>query len=190
MDLLLVTDNLDNLQPITMAVAEAGHRIVKNVGPHDEASSYIEQCHPDGMIVISDEMDRDTLREMRAVIEKKSLPIVVLTRDSTDESIDAAVSAGATAYVVDCSETSRIGSLLRVAQSRYKEQQALHKELTDTRNALEERKQIEKAKGIIMKQKKLTEDEAYKAMRTLAMNRNRRIGEVAEQIISAAEVLV
>lgn len=190
MNLILVADNLDNSQTVIMAAAAAGHHIVKQVGPNDEANSYLETFNPDGMIVISDEMDRATLREMRAVIARKPMPIIVLTRDSTESSIAAAVKAGASAYVVDCADTSRIGSLLRVAQTRFKEQQSLHKELEDTRNALQARKLIDKAKGIIMKQKRLSEDEAYKAMRKLAMNHNRRIGEIAEQIIAASEVLV
>ena len=91
---------------------------------------------------------------------------------------------------MDCSDTGRIDLLLKVAQTRFKEQQSLHKELQDTKNALEARKLIDRAKGIIMKQKSLSEDEAYKAMRKLAMNHNRRIGEIAEQIIAASEVLV
>lgn len=84
-----------------MAVAAAGYRVVKEVGPNDEASRYVRQYDPDGIIVISDEMDRETLREMRAVMATNPLPIVVLTRDSSPASIDAAVKAGATAYVVD-----------------------------------------------------------------------------------------
>ena len=70
------------------------------------------------------------------------------------------------------------------------EQQRLKTELSQTKNALYERKNVEKAKGIIMKTKNLSEDQAYNAMRKLAMNHNKRMGEVAEQIISAAEVLV
>lgn len=190
MDLILVADNLDNIQPVMMAAAAAGHRIVKQVGPNDEVSSYLSELSPEGMIVISDEMDRATLREMRAVVVKQPMPIVVLTRDSSETAIDAAVKAGASAYVVDCSDTSRIGSLLRVAQTRFREQQTLHKELEETKNALQARKLIDKAKGIIMKQKSLSEDEAYKAMRKLAMNHNRRIGDIAEQIIAASEVLL
>jgi response regulator NasT len=97
---------------------------------------------------------------MRAVTTASPLPIVVLTRDSSTTSIDAAVKAGATAYVVDCADTRRIGSLLRVAQTRFKEQQLLRKELDETKNALDERKHIEKAKGIIMQQKNLSEEQA------------------------------
>ena len=190
MDLFLVTDNMENSQAVVTAAAQAGHCVVKSVGPEDEASSYFEQYQPDGMVVISYEIDRAMLREMRAIMKKKPMPIVVLTRDSSEVSIDATVKAGASAYVVDCFEINRIGSLLQVAQSRFNEQQALHKELSDTKNALEERKLIEIAKGIIMKQKNMSEDEVYKAMRKLAMDRNLRMGELAQQIIAAAEVLI
>ena len=190
MNLILVTDNLDNSIGLVLAAATEGYRVVKQVGPHDEANSYIEQYHPDGMIVVSDEMDRETLREMRTVTANNPLPIVVLTRDSKESSIDLAVRAGASGYVIDCDDVSRIGSLMRVAQTRFKEQQLLHKELHDAKSALSERKQVEKAKGIIMKQKSMSEDEAYKAMRKLAMNHNKRMGDIAGQIIAAAEVLI
>ena len=190
MNLILVADNLDNTVGLVLAAAAEGLRVVKQVGPHDEANSYIEQYHPDGMIVVSDEMDRETLREMRAVTASNPLPMVVLTRDSKESSIDAAVRAGASAYVVDCADTSRIGSLMRVAQTRFKEHQLLHKELHDAKSALSERKQIDKAKGLIMKQKNFSEDEAYSAMRKLAMNHNKRIGDIAGQIIAASEVLL
>jgi response regulator NasT len=83
-----------------------------------------------------------------------------------------------------------LSSLLGVARARFDEQQRLKKELSMTKNALQERKSVEKAKGIIMKSKSLSEDQAYRAMRRLAMNHNKRIGEIAKQIISASEVLV
>ena len=81
-------------------------------------------------------------------------------------------------------------SLLEVAKARFDEQQRLKKELLQTRSALQDRKCIEKAKGIIMSSRNLSEDQAYQALRKLAMNRNKRLGEIAEQIISASEVLV
>ncbi len=190
MDLILVADCLDNSQPLLRAASNAGYRILKLIGPNDEANSYVETLRPDAMIIVSDEIDRPILREMRAISQKRPTPMLVFTRDSQPESIDAAVKAGASAYVVDCSDPDRLGSLLDVAEARFEEQQRLKKELLRTKNALQERKSVERAKGIIMKSKRLSEDEAYKAMRKLAMNHNKRMGEIAEQIISASEVLV
>jgi response regulator NasT len=190
MDLILVADCLDSSQPLLRVASKAGYRILKLIGPNDEACRYVETLCPDAMIIVSDEIDRPILREMRAVTERKPTPMLVFTRDSEPESIDLAVKAGATAYVVDCNDPARLSSLLGVAQARFDEQQRLKKELLHTKNALQERKSVEKAKGIIMKSKRLSEDQAYKAMRKLAMNHNKRMGEIAEQIISASEVLV
>lgn len=190
MDLILVADSLDSSQPLLRSASRAGYRILKLVGPNDGVSRYVESLRPDAMIIVSDEMDPRILREMQAVTEKRPTPMLVFTRDSAAESIDRSVRAGATAYVIDCNDPARLCSLLGVARARFKEQQRLRKELIMTKHALQERKVVERAKGIIMKSKSLSEDQAYTAMRKLAMNRNKRIGEIAEQIVSASEVLV
>lgn len=190
MNLILVADSLDSSQPLLRVASRVGHRILKLIGPGDEASRYVDSLCPDAMIIVSDEIDRPMLREMQSISEKRPTPMLVFTRDSDPESIDYAVKAGATAYVVDCNDPERLGALLSVAKARFEEQQRLRKELMQTKNALQERKSVEKAKGIIMKSKSLSEDQAYKAMRKLAMNHNKRMGEIAEQIISASEVLV
>lgn len=190
MDLILVADCLDSTQPLLRVASKSGYRILKLIESNDDASRYVESLHPDAVIYVSDEIDRMLLRQMRAVSNRQPVPMVVFTRDSTPESINLAVSAGATAYVIDCNDPERLGSLLGVAKARFEQQQRLKAELLQTKNALSERKSVEKAKGIIMKSKRLSEDQAYGAMRKLAMNHNKRIGEIAEQIISAAEVLV
>jgi len=190
MDLILVADSLNSSQPLLRVASRAGHRIVKLIGPNDEASRHVTSLCPDAMIIVSDEIDRAILREMKAVSINRPTPMLVFTRDADPESIDQAVRAGATAYVVDCDDPERLDTLMDVAKARFVEQQRLQKELLNTKNALHERKSVEKAKGIIMKSKSLSEDQAYTAMRKLAMNNNKRIGEIAEQIISASEVLV
>lgn len=190
MDLILVADCLDSSQPLLRAASKSGNRILKLIGNNDEASRYVKSLCPDAMIIVSDEIDRSVLREMRAVSETRPTPMLVFTRDSQPDSIDSAVKAGATAYVVDCNDPERLGSLLGVAKARFEQQQQLKQELRQTKNALQERKIVEKAKGIVMKSKSLSEDQAYKAMRKLAMNHNKRMGEIAEQIISASEILV
>lgn len=190
MDLILVADCLDRSQPLLRAASKAGYRILKLIGPRDDAGKYVESLRPDALLIVSGEIDGVILRGMEAVTEKRPTPMLVFTGDSRPLSINSAVKAGATVYVVDCSDPERLTSLLEVARSRFDEQQMLKKELSQTKNALLDRKRIEKAKGIIMKTKELSEDQAYTAMRKLAMNQNKRIGEVAEQIISASEVLV
>jgi response regulator NasT len=190
MDLILVTDGSDNALPLLKVAEKSGYRIVKLIDSSDDASKHVKSLRPDVLIVVSEEIDRLLLRQMKAITAKQPLPMVIFTGDSNPGSIDAAVKAGASTYVVDCNDPERLGSLLDVARSRFEEQQRLQKELLQTKIALSDRKNVEKAKGIIMKTKSVSEDQAYNAMRKLAMNHNKRIGEIAEQIISASEVLV
>ncbi len=190
MDIIIVADSLDSSQPLLHIAARQGYRVLKLIGPNDEAAGYVQTMQPDVLIFISDELDRQELREMRSVGEKRPTPILVFTRDGRQESIDAAVKAGASAYVVDCADPERLSTLIGVAQARFREHSRLKKELNDSKTALMERKTIEKAKGIVMKTKRVSEDQAYSAIRKLAMNKNKRIGDIAEQIISASELLV
>lgn len=190
MDLILVADSLDSTQPLLKVASAAGYCILKLIESNDDASRYVASLRPDAVIFVSDEVDRMLLRQMRAISEKKPTPIILFTRDSTSASIDATVKAGVSVYVVDCNDLGRLSSLIGVAKARFEEQQRMQKELKDTKSALQDRKRVERAKGIIMKSKSVDEDEAYKAMRKLAMNHNKRIGEIAEQIISASEVLL
>jgi len=190
MDLILVADCLDSAQPLLKVASKSGYQIMKLIKSNVDASRYVESLRPDALIVVSDVIDRLLLRQMKAVTAKQPVPMVVFTHDSNPGSIDAAVKAGASTYVIDCHDPERLGSLLGVAKARFDEQQSLKKELLQTKIALSDRKNVEKAKGIIMKSKSVSEDQAYNAMRKLAMNHNKRLGEIAEQIISASEVLV
>ena len=190
MDLILVADCLDSTRPLLKVASKAGYRIMKLIESNDDASHYVTSLRPDVLIFVSDEIDRMLLHQMRAVTDKQPTPMIVFTRDAQSASINAAVKAGTSTYVVDCHEPERLGSLIGVARARFEEQQRLKNELMQTKNALNEHKSVEKAKGIIMQTKSVSEDQAYNALRKLAMNHNKRIGEVAEQVISAAEVLV
>ena len=115
---------------------------------------------------------------------------MLLTADCSADAIGKAIKAGVNAYVAACSEPARIGHLLEVARARFAETRAMRAELEATRNLLAERKRIERAKGILMKSRKLEEDAAYHLLRKLAMDRNKRLGEIADQIIDTADLLL
>ena len=190
MDLVVITDCIDKSQSLLQYASGNGYRIAKLVGCKDEASRYVSSLKPDALIVICEEVNGNVLREMQLISKTMPLPVLVFTGDSRSASIDAAVKAGASAYVVNCEDPTRLGALIDVAKARFTEQHNLKIELTKTKYALQERKRIEKAKGIVMKMRSISEEQAYDAMRKLAMSNNKRIGEIAEQIISASEVLV
>jgi response regulator NasT len=116
-------------------------------------------------------------------------PIVMFTQDQDRTMIREALKAGVTAYVVDGLSAERIRPIMDVAVARFEQSQALHQELQEARATLAERKVIERAKGILMQQRGCSEDEAYRLLRKAAMDGNKRLAEVAEQLIAMIKLL-
>ena len=113
----------------------------------------------------------------------------MFTGDAEDSAIRAALKAGVSAYIVDGIAPNRLDPIMRVAIERFESDQRLRAELEDARTRLAERKAIERAKGILMKQRAISEDEAFAALRSLAMQRGVRLGEIAQQVIDVAALL-
>ena len=119
-------------------------------------------------------------------------PIVLFTRDARSDSIRDAVHAGVSAYEVyvgDGFAPEHVAPILDAALARFEELQSVRAELAQTKSKLSERKLIDRAKGILMKEKKLPEEEAYRLLRKLAMDRSAPMGTVAEQVITYAKLL-
>ena len=107
----------------------------------------------------------------------------------TQHQTKAAVEAGVSAYVVDGLQAERIKPVIDTAIARFQVLRQMRTELAETRRALEERKVIDRAKGLLMKAKGISEDEAYALLRNTAMNQNRRVAEVAEALVTASGLL-
>lgn len=120
---------------------------------------------------------------------QQPLPVIIFSADDTSGTIEQTVKAGVSAYVVNGLEASRINSIINIAVARFKEQQRLAHELEKTKSRLEDRKLIDRAKGILIKTRGFTEDDAYHTLRKLAMDRCIAIGEMAKNIIAMAELL-
>jgi response regulator NasT len=114
----------------------------------------------------------------------------MFTQDDDGATIARATRAGVSAYVVDGINRKRVRPILDAAIERFQQFRGLTEELQETRAQLEARKVVDKAKGILMKQRGMTEDEAYKALRSLAMSSNKRLVDVAESVIAAANLLL
>ena len=189
MELLIVTDGSENLSPLVNAAEEAGIGVAL-IADIADASDTARMVSPDALLFVAGSLGAIAVREMGRISMDNPLPIIVMTHDKSTESIDAAVQAGCTAYIVDCSDPSRLSTLVQVAESRFRETQRLNRELEKTRSELADRKYIDRAKGILMDTRGIPEQDAFKLLRKMAMDRNKRLGEVAEQIIAAAEVLI
>jgi len=128
-------------------------------------------------------------QDIQCINQKQPLPIVIFASDDTTDTINRVVKAGVGAYVINGLEAGRINSIINIAIARFKEQQSLRIELEKTKAKLEERKLIDRAKGILIKTRGFTEDDAYHTLRKLAMDRNIAIGEMAKNVIAMAELL-
>jgi response regulator NasT len=149
----------------------------------------VEQHQPDLVLIDTESPSRDVLEQLAAVSASAPRPVVMLTGDGHDEAIRAALGVGVSAYVVDGVESRRLEPIMRVAIERFQAQQRLRDELAATRTQLAERKVVERAKGILMKQRGCDEETAFTALRSLAMQRGVRLGEAAQQVIDVAALL-
>jgi response regulator NasT len=166
-----------------------GHRIVTRASRGDDLTELVNRYLPDIIIIDMDSPDRDTLEHMQTISTDRPRPIVMFTNDDDTQTIQKAVKAGVTAYIVDGLQPLRVMPILETAIARFNEFQNIRQELEKTRNTLEERKLVERAKGILMKQSNYDEESAYQAMRKIAMDRNMKLVDLARSIIAAAELL-
>jgi response regulator NasT len=167
---------------------EAGHVNVVRIGGTANLLTRIYAIDPDVILIDLENPSRDMLEQMFQVSRVVKRPIAMFVDQSDTASIQASVDAGVSAYIVDGLKKERIKSILDLCISRFNAFSRLQTELEQTKSALEERKVIDRAKGILMKLKSLTEEDAYALLRRTAMNENRKIVEVAQSVITAAEL--
>jgi two-component system, response regulator / RNA-binding antiterminator len=151
--------------------------------------SRIEAMSPDVVLIDLGNPQRDELEEMFAVSRALSRPIAMFVDQTDDASIEAAIDAGISTYVVDGLTKERIKPVLEVAIKRFHAFARLRAELDDARSQLAERKAIDAAKALLMKKRGLTEPAAYAALRKAAMDSGRKIGDVADALLTAEKLM-
>jgi response regulator NasT len=168
---------------------EAGFTQVVRLEATNNLLANIYAIDPDVVLIDLENPSRDVLEQMFQVSRAVKRPIAMFVDQSDSASIQASVDAGVSAYIVDGLKKERIKPILDLCISRFHAFSRLRAELEKTKTALEERKVIERAKGILMKLKKISEEEAYALLRRTAMNENRKIAEVAQSVITASDLL-
>ena len=168
---------------------EAGFTDVVRIEEMQSLLSRIYALDPDVIVIDLENPSRDVLEQMFQVSRAVRRPIAMFVDQSDSASIQASVDAGVSAYIVDGLKKERIKPILDLCVSRFNAFSKLQDELDRTKSALEERKAIERAKGILMKLKGLTEDEAYVLLRSTAMREKKKISEIAQSILTASELL-
>ena len=180
--------------PIRAAILEEGLREAgfTDVVRIDEMQSLLSRIYaldPDVIVIDLENPSRDVLEQMFQVSRAVRRPIAMFVDQSDAASIQASVDAGVSAYIVDGLKKERLKPILDLCISRFNAFSRLQDELDRAKSALEDRKVIDRAKGILMKLKGLTEDEAYVLLRSTAMREKKKIGEIAQSILTASELL-
>ena len=186
---LLVKDDPERSELLRQSLLEFGHTVVGETTITDDLLRTIEKTDPELLVIDSDSPGNMLLSRLRELALHRPLPVVLFTEDDNRAVISQAVRAGVSAYIVDGLDQNRLGAILDIAMTRFDETKRLRQELEDTRANLAERKAVERAKGILMKQRSFDESQAYHALRKMAMDKNLRIGQVAENLIAVAELL-
>jgi len=185
----IVDENPIRAAILEEGLREAGFTAVERVGEMNNLLARIYQIDPDVILIDLENPSRDVLEQMFQVSRAVRRPIAMFVDQSDAASIQASVDAGVSAYIVDGFKKERIKSIIDLCISRFNAFAKLQDELDRTRTQLEERKVIDRAKGILMKAKGLSEDEAYVLMRSTAMREKKKIAEIAQSIITASELL-
>jgi two-component system, response regulator / RNA-binding antiterminator len=167
---------------------EAGHVQVVRLDDTQHLLARIYTIDPDVILIDLEDPSRDVLEQMFQVSRAVRRPVAMFVDQSDAASIEAAVDAGVSAYIVGGLRKDRVKNILDLCISRFNAFERLQNELDRTRGALEERKVIDRAKGILMNAKNLSEETAYALLRKTAMNENKKIAEVAQSVITAAEL--
>jgi response regulator NasT len=162
---------------------------VRSVLTFDEAQGDFTGFAPDVIVIACDSPDRDTLENLRVANVHNPRPVVMFVDRSAPGLAEAAIGAGVAAYVVDGLSPKRVRPVLDVAMSRFQVMQQLRADLAKAQADLAARKSIDRAKGLLMRERKLDEEAAYNLLRKLAMDSGRPIGAVADDLVAYAEVL-
>ena len=186
---LLVEEIPSTPTMLKKGLIELTYHVTKHISFDDSMIEQIEFCNPDVLILSTKVLSEKTLKVLAEIDKISPLPIVVFSESDSPHIIKSAIKAGVSAFVVHEVLPQRLNSIISVASERFKELQALRSELRQVKTQLEGRKLIARAKGLIMHQKQISENQAYELLRKMAMNQSCSLAIVAKNIINVCEVL-
>jgi two-component system, response regulator / RNA-binding antiterminator len=189
LSILVVDENRSRASIIEDALREAGYFNVHIVHEFVGLVRCIEDTTPDVIVIDIQNPNRDALESLFQVSRSVQRPIAMFVDHSDTSMIEAAIDAGVSAYVVDGLKKERVKPILDMAILRFKAFAKIRNERDDAKRALDDRKVIDRAKGILMKQRELDEPAAYDLMRRAAMLENKRLVDIAQSLVTAAALL-
>lgn len=187
--ILIVDENRARASIIEDGLLEAGHTRVHVVSEMNGLVREIEAFKPDVIVVDLENPNRDRLEQFFQVTRTVQRPIAMFVDRSDAASMEAAIAAGVSAYIVDGLKKERVKPILDMAILRFDAFSRLTRELAEARSELADRKVIDKAKGIVMTMRGLSEEQAYRLLRQTAMNEKKRLVDIARSVVTAASLL-
>ena len=177
-------------KPLKQSLIDSGFDVVAHVENDVALHAKCLALKPDVVIIDTDSPNRDTLENICVMSMHDPRPIVMFTHDGNKEQIKLATQAGVSAYVVGTIPSERLVPVIDAAIARFEEFKNLRDELLQAKTKLDERKVIERAKGLLMKQRDLDEDAAYEMLRSMAMKKNMKLADLSNQLLEAASMLI
>jgi response regulator NasT len=189
LNVLVIDENRIRASIIEEGLREGGYDQVTMIDNMHGLARRIAELNPDVIVIDLENPNRDMLESFFQISRAVQRPIAMFVDKSDEASIEAAVEAGVSAYIVDGLKQERVRPILKMAISRFNAFSRLSRELEETRGELENRKIIDRAKGLLMRSRGLSEEAAYALLRKTAMNQNRKIVEIAQSLVTAASLL-
>jgi response regulator NasT len=186
---LLIDDGAHRVSLIRDELTRQGHVVVGVLDSAPAIHDCVLDLAPDVVIVDAESPTRDTLEHLATVSATSPRPVVVFAEDPSHEPMQRALQAGVSAYVIAGLNPQRLLPVLQVAIARFEQDRALREQLGEAQTRLSERKTIERAKGVLMQEAGLTEEEAFRHLRKLAMDRGERLVQVARRVVEARDLL-
>ncbi len=186
---LIADDESLRVMSLKGQLESIGHKVVAEAANGKEAVNLAHELKPDLAILDIKMPEMDGIEAAQTITQERPIPIILLTAFSEKELAERAANANVAAYLMKPVSEQDLLPAIALAVSRFKEFQALHHEVDDLRGALETRKLVERAKGILMRRLNLTEEEAFRRMQRRSQNENKKLGEIADAIITADGML-
>ncbi len=187
--IILIDQQNERRAILRRALNDFNYRILTELTDCHSLLNEVEHFNPDILVIGTDIPDQQTLKQLVRLHTMSPCPIIMFAEKHTPEAIESSVKAGVTAYIVDDIQPQRLKSIIDVAYARFQEYQALRNELDHTKTQLENRKLLEKAKGLLMQQKGLSEEDAFKALRKMAMDKGQTLAAMSKSVVDVWELL-
>lgn len=189
LSVVLIDDNPARAEIVESGLRDSGYVLLARLDGTYDLATRVSVLQPDVIVISIDSPGRDAIEDLRRTTEQQPRPIALFADRSDPATIAAGMEAGVSAYVVKGLTQDRVQPVVDVAVAHFNRYHSMREELERARLSLVERKTVDRAKGLLMEQKGIGEEAAYKLLRKLAMDQNKRIGEVAQDLLTYAKAL-